>query len=809
MNIPNTLKKHPLIFLLSVGLLCAFTAQGQPGIEWDRTYGGTNYEELQAMDYAGDGYIFAGHSTSGNVDVEGPNNGLTDAWVFKTDVTAETIIWQSSFGCDGREIIWDILPLPTGEFLLLAASTSDICNDKSENSRGEEDYWLIKIDANGNKIWDRTYGGEDIDIARRILPTDDGNYLIGGHSWSTDSITSGVGERTHPNRGEADIWILKITPDGDVLEDYVFSGVPVNQYEGDEKLFDMTKMSDGTFLLGCWSESNSGFEKTTNTFGRNDFWLLHIDENGNKVADVPTGKTGDYSFGGNSVDALQKVIETQDGGILLIGESFSDPYSQTLVGNKTTPHYGGVEADEDYWIVKLNPDFTIAWQRTFGGDKVDIPHVVWENASGKLWIAGDSTSPNSGNKENTNINGTKDIWMLLLTPDGEKIWEQTFGGDGYEVPEEILLAHDGGYIIGGQSSSNQNFWKSEDSRGLNDFWIIKTNCPIYEADMDIETDVCLGQPFELAPEFALCPDCDFQWTDDGTSDTIRIVSLTENTDYELLITDDNGCEETAIVQTIVQSNPEILELEFASPTCTDYTDGYIEILEASGGIEPYEYSISDDNFKFGTEFRNLGANEYQLVLKDSIGCNVDSTITLINPLLPLIDIGEDLIIELGDSLLIQVAVSPGVDTFIWENPDLVTCPDCPFTYTRPTVTTLYQITAYNEQGCEVRDIKSVGIKREFPYYAPNAFSPDNNGENEFFTIFTSDAVAALRNFTIYNRWGSKIFQSDNLELNNPAAGWDGFYRGRNAQTGVYIWYAEIEFIDGRKEVIKGDVSLFR
>jgi len=72
-----------------------------------------------------------------------------------------------------------------------------------------------------------------------------------------------------------------------------------------------------------------------------------------------------------------------------------------------------------------------------------------------------------------------------------------------------------------------------------------------------------------------------------------------------------------------------------------------------------------------------------------------------NPLEPLIDIGEDLILELGDSLLIQVAVSPGVDTFIWDNPDLVSCTDCPFTYTRPTAGTLYGITAYNEQGCEV------------------------------------------------------------------------------------------------------------
>lgn len=808
MNKPKFSKKYLSLVIVCLGLLSAFSAFAQPVIDWDRTYGGTNFEELQAMDYAGDGYIFAGHSTSGNIDVDGPNNGLTDAWVFRTDVTAETMLWQKSFGCDGRELIWDILPLPTGEFLLLAVSTSDACETKTEDSRGLEDYWLIKIDADGNKIWDRTYGGDDMDIARRILPTDDGNFLIGGHSWSLDAATSGIGERTQPNRGEADIWILKITPDGDVIEDYVFSGTPVNEYEADEKLFDMTKMSDGSFLLGCWAESNAGFEKTFDTFGRNDFWLIHIDENGNKISDTDTGKPGDYSFGGNAVDAMQKVIETKDGGVLLIGESFSDPFSQTLVGNKTTPHYGSDNTDEDYWIVKLNPDFTIEWQRTFGGDGVDIPHVVWENDSGKIWIAGDSNSSTSGNKENDNINGTKDIWMLLLTPEGDKIWEQTYGGEGFEVPEEILKAHDGGYILGGQSNSDQNFWKSENSRGENDFWIIKTDCPIYEADLDINLDVCLGQPFTLLPEFELCPDCTFEWTD-GLNDTIRIVSLTENTNFEVLLTDDNGCEENAIVQTIVQSNPEILELEFVPPTCTDDTDGLVEMLEVTGGITPYEYALNSDNFSSNTEFRNLPAGAYLLTLKDSIGCVVDTLLNLPNPLVPLIDIGEDLHIELGDSLFVQVLTSPGVDTFIWDNPDLLPCADCPAFFLQPTETTLYGVTGYNAQGCSVRDVKSIGVKREFPYYVPTAFSPDNNGENEFFTIFTSPAVVAIRDFGVYNRWGVMIFKTENLESNNPTMGWDGNFRGKESPTGVYVWHAEIEYIDGRKEVIKGDVSLFR
>lgn len=794
---------------LFIGLLLLMTAAlyAQPPIDWEHTYGGSNYEELQAMNYAGDGYIFAGNSSSEDFDVMPPHNGFSDAWVFKTNVTGDVVEWQNTFGCEGFEHIWDILPLDNGDFFLIGQSASDACpNGKTEDSRGGDDYWLIKIDADGNYLWDKTYGGEAADIARKILPTDDGNFLIGGFSYSQDFATTGIGERTVPNRGEADYWLVKIDSDGNKIADYVYGGTPQSLWEGDDWLYDMKKMPDGTFLLAGWSESNGGFEKTNDSYGRNDYWLIQIDQNGQKVTNGGT-KDGDYIYGGNSVDALQEVLITIDGGILLVGESFSQPFSDTGIGSKTTPHYGAPEADEDLWIVKLNPAFEIVWQRTYGGNSREIPHVVWENRSGKLWIAGDSVSPASGNKEDDNINGSKDIWMLLLTPDGDKIWEQTYGGDGSEAPEEILPAHDGGYIIGAHSDSNQSQWKSEDSRGFNDFWIIKTDCSLYDTELDIETNVCLGEPFPLAPEFEGCDDCEYIWLD-GTTDTVRIVSLTENTDFEILVTDADGCEDEGIVQTIVQSNPEILELENIPPTCTDDTDGSLSILEASG-LTPHEFSLNGSDFSTVADFDNLPAGDYQITLRDSIGCLADTTINLPNPLEPLIDIGNDTIIELGDSILVQVITSPGVDTFIWQNPDLVSCADCPFTYIRPTQHTRYQITGYNAQGCAIEAAKSVAVKRETPFYAPTAFSPDNNGDNEFFMLFPGDGIIGIKNFSIYNRWGEIMHRRENVALRDPRDGWNGNYRGKSAPTGVYVWAAEVEFLDGRTEVFQGDFTLMR
>ena len=114
MNIPGILKKHFSTLFPFIGLLCAFTAQGQPGIDWDRTYGGESWEELQAMSYDGNnGYIFAGQSSSVGGDISVPNKGDSDTWIIRTDVDGN-LDWQRGYGCDGRDRIWDILPLDDG-----------------------------------------------------------------------------------------------------------------------------------------------------------------------------------------------------------------------------------------------------------------------------------------------------------------------------------------------------------------------------------------------------------------------------------------------------------------------------------------------------------------------------------------------------------------------------------------------------------------------------------------------------------------------------------------------------------------------
>lgn len=797
-----------LVFLCLI--LCWTEVAAQPDLAWDKTFGGAGWEELQAMSYTHDGgYLFGGFSSSefsGDVTLDNSDDIFGDTWLIKTNAAAETIIWQRGFGCEGNERWWDILPTQDGGYLLLGESTSDSCPDnKSEDSRGGKDFWLLKIDGDGNRMWDRTFGGDGNDEGRRILPTNDGNYLLAGFSDSQDVQTSGIGDRTVPSRGGFDYWLVKVSAQGDKLADFAYGGTPPPGQNGNDILFDIEKRSDGTFLLGGHSESNAGFEKSQDSYGRNDFWLVHIDQNGQKIA-TDSNIPGDYSFGGESLDVIQDVLITKDGNILLTGESSSSP---TGIGSKTTPFYGANEVGgEDYWMVKLNDDFSINWQNSFGGTGADIVHTVWENRSGKIWVIGDSNSPASGNKESENIENGKDIWMLLLTPEGDKIWEKTIGGNSNDAPEEILAAHDGGYIIGAHSSSGQGYDKSEDSRGGNDFWLLKTDCSIYQEELVYEANVCKGDPYPLAPVFENCEDCLFTW-EDGSDDTVIVVTLTETTDFELLLTDADGCEENAFVQTIVTSNPQILEVATENPPCPDDNNGIINLLEVTGGFPPYEFSINDGSFGTNPEFSDLAPGEYLMTVQDSVNCQTDTLVIIEQPMPPLVDIGEGVVLELGDSLLIQVVTSPGVDTFIWENPDLLSCPTCPETYFQPTETTLLQIEAFNELGCSATDVLLIPVKQEFPYFAPTAFSPDNNGENDTFTIFPSAGVSAIRSFRIFDRWGNQLFSAPDLALNDIRAGWDGMHRGQNAPTGIYIWQAEIEMIDGRKEVISGNVTLFR
>ncbi len=215
--------------------------------------------------------------------------------------------WDKTFGGSNEDRIVEntIQRTPDGNYILGGYSLSDISSDKSENSKGARDFWIIKIDENGNKIWDKTLGGNNGDRLFTIVPTLNQGYILGGYSNSNIS-----GDKSENSKGSRDFWIIKIDENGNKMWDKTLGGNSLDE------LYSVQIMNNGSYILGGASFSNISGDKSEPNLGGADYWVIKIDENGNKE--------WDKTFGGDGFDYLRSVIQSDDGGYIFGGFSFSD-----------------------------------------------------------------------------------------------------------------------------------------------------------------------------------------------------------------------------------------------------------------------------------------------------------------------------------------------------------------------------------------------------------------------------------------------------------------------------------------------------
>jgi gliding motility-associated-like protein len=145
---------------------------------------------------------------------------------------------------------------------------------------------------------------------------------------------------------------------------------------------------------------------------------------------------------------------------------------------------------------------------------------------------------------------------------------------------------------------------------------------------------------------------------------------------------------------------------------------------------------------------------------------------------------------------------------VWTPQGVVPCDTCQEQWIFPFIETTFSITV-DENGCTDSDQVTVSVSKDRPVYVPNAFSPNNDGNNDIFYIFSGSSVANIRSFLVFNRWGETVWQYYNFQPNDPAFGWDGTHRGKFMDPAVFTWFAEVEFIDGRVIMYEGDVTLMR
>lgn len=420
-------------------------SQTAPGIVWQNTIGGNDGEANPKVQQTFDGGYMIGCSSESNIsgDKTENSNGSYDIWMVKLDA-AGAIQWQNTIGGAAYESLGNFEQTADSGYILAAASYSDISGDKTENSLGGMDYWVIKLDAAGTIQWQNTIGGSDDDALLCIHQTADGGYILGGYSKS--GVSS---DKTEMSQGSFDYWVMKLDATGAIQWQNTIGG---NNWD---ELLSLEKTSDGGYIAGGQSLSDLSGDKTENSLGDWDYWVMKLDSAG--------AIQWENTIGGSARDALWSVKQTVDGGYILGGESSSDSS-----GDKTENCLG----IDDYWIIKLNASGTIQWQNTIGGSDADALLTIAQTADEGYIIGGYSLSDISGDKTENAV-GMIDYWPVKLDSTGTISWQNTLGGTDNDVLISASQTADGGYILSGWSGSDISGDKTEIAFGGGDYWIIK------------------------------------------------------------------------------------------------------------------------------------------------------------------------------------------------------------------------------------------------------------------------------------------------------------------------------------------------
>jgi len=338
-------------------------------IEWQRTIGGDDQDICYSIQQTSDGgYILGGRSDSGiSGDKTEANRGIYgDYWIVKLNPTGQTIEWQKTIGGYYHEYLFSIQQTSDGGYILGGRSDSDISGDKTEDSKGSYDCWVVKLNSTGQTIeWQRTIGGKFWDDINSIQQTSDGGYIFGGRS---DSDISG--DKTEDSKGSYDYWVVKLNSTGQTIEWQKTIGG-----SGEDELYSIRQTSDGGYILGGWSGSNISGDKTENNKGSVDYWIVKLNSTGQTIEWQKT-------IGGDDHDYLKSVQQTLDGGFICGGESWS-----RKSGDKTEEKIGGY----DFWIVKLESDGkTLKWDKTIGTSNYDFLGEAQQTIDGGYIISGSS-----------------------------------------------------------------------------------------------------------------------------------------------------------------------------------------------------------------------------------------------------------------------------------------------------------------------------------------------------------------------------------------------------------------------------------
>jgi gliding motility-associated-like protein len=304
------------------------------------------------------------------------------------------------------------------------------------------------------------------------------------------------------------------------------------------------------------------------------------------------------------------------------------------------------------------------------------------------------------------------------------------------------------------------------------------------------------------------PPYDIDWSNGGSGS--RIQSLPEGS-YSVTAIDQLGCIVTDSFNLRAPA-PIRPRLTLMPPLCRDIDDGSISLDAVAGGAPPFTWRLNEtDQGRAPGEATDLPPDTYLIALLDQNACAWDSTVVFPVPPSLSLDAGEDQVITIGESVRLEPVTSiASLVYWRWEALPKMEMDSSLVLEVSPFEKTDFTITVLNDYGCSLTDEVSVFVNKDDQFDAPNAFSPNGDGRNDFFLLYGKESnIEGIDLFEIYDRWGNKIFSTENMEINNELTGWDGRQNGRLLSSGVYVWMAKVRRVDGEVALVYGDVALMR
>jgi PKD repeat protein len=314
--------------------------------QWNRTFGGTDYDYAHSvMQTLDGGYILAGNTRSYGA-------GESDVWLVKTDSLGYEQ-WNRTFGGTDRDSATSVTQAEDGGYILAGETYS--------YGAGRSDVWLVKTDSKGYEQWNKTFGGINDDRAESVRQTSDGGYILAGRTGSF-------------GLGWSDVWLIKIDTNGNMQWNQTFGGTRGDWAES------VQQTSDGGFIIAG----------TTTSYGAGyfDFWLIKTDSKGKEQ--------WNQTFEGSGDDWAHSVIQTSDGGYVIVGKTGA------LDDNVK---YDQNDDLDDMWLVKTDSKGNMEWYNSFGSTGFDWANCIQQTSDGGYIIAGKTDSYRAGDA---------DVWLIKL-----------------------------------------------------------------------------------------------------------------------------------------------------------------------------------------------------------------------------------------------------------------------------------------------------------------------------------------------------------------------------------------------------------